>query len=104
LDKTGGESSIMSSDNKGNFHNGSLVFRVFSDGSCELMAKFQYLPDAERYARSRASGDDGTCSVGFIAVCDYSCSAHIYPVVKDADDKDSDAYKARLTVAKSSTR
>lgn len=65
----------------GNFTNGSVVFRVWSDGSGDIIAKFQYMPDAQRYAEQRASEDDGTSAAAFIAFCDFDCDMRSYRVV-----------------------
>lgn len=43
----------------GNFINGSLVFRIWRfDGGCDLLAKFQYRSDAERFAQLLVEIDD----------------------------------------------
>ena len=41
-----------------NFTNGALVFRVWNfDGSGEIIAKFQYFPDAKSFAEMLAKSD-----------------------------------------------
>ena len=42
-----------------NFTNGAMVFRVWPDGSGEVMAKFQYKSHAELFAKAIAEKD--TC-------------------------------------------
>jgi hypothetical protein len=85
----------VSTDNNGNFHNGALVFRVWKDGSGEIIAKFQYLTDAERYADQRAKGDDGTSAVAFVAVCEFNCYMRSYKV-KTHNKQNDDAVLAAV--------
>ena len=56
-----------------NFTNGALVFRVWPDGSGEIMAKFQYMGDAESYASFKCVDDAkvrNDCTHFYLAVCE----------------------------------
>lgn len=52
-----------------NFTNGSLVFRMWKDGSGEVLAKFQYFSMAKDWAKSEANRPDGN-GMYYVAVCD----------------------------------
>lgn len=43
------------------FTNGSIVAKVFPDGSGDITAKFAYLSDAKRFADMCAKEDGRTC-------------------------------------------
>jgi len=64
-----------------NFTNGALVFRVWTDGSGEIVAKFQYLLDAEAFAKMKAAKDAeqrDDCTHFYLAVCEAEDALQTY--------------------------
>lgn len=56
-----------------NFTNGALVFRVYPDGSGEILAKFQYMGDAQSFASFKCVDDAkirNDCAHFYLAVCE----------------------------------
>jgi hypothetical protein len=75
------------------FTNGALVFRVWPDGSGELMAKFQYKAHAESFAKSMAQGDAAQrddCTHLYVAVCDAENFMKGYQVKRSPQENASE--------------
>lgn len=71
-----------------NFTNGSLVFRIWRfDGSGEVLAKFQYFKDAERFCESYVKSVDLSKDWFLLAVCDAECIVRSFLPKVLADDK-----------------
>ena len=74
----------------GNFTNGSLVFRIWRlDGSCDLLAKFQYRSDAELFAqlcvdKNTANGVNKDGSYFYLAVCESEIFAKAFGATPEA--------------------
>ena len=71
-----------------NFTNGSLVFRVWGfDGGGEIIAKFQYYPDARAFAEMLATNDrehrpEDSKKWFYLAVCDNENDMRAYFPIK----------------------
>lgn len=74
----------------GNFTNGSMVMKIWRfDGTSEIIAKFQYLSDAEFFAQKKLEADqsDGRNtdrSWFYLVICDYECKAKAFDVKERA--------------------
>ena len=68
-----------------NFTNGALVFKIWrGDGSGEVLAKFQYMQDAKRWAEFYTQNADKSNSWFLTAVCESECEVATYlPVALD---------------------
>lgn len=76
-----------------NFKNGAMVFRVWPDGSGEVLAKFQYRSHAESFAKSMAEGDAaqrGDCTHSYLAVCEAENSLRGYKVAQSPQENASE--------------
>lgn len=76
-----------------NFTNGALVFRVWPDGSGEVLAKFQYRSHAESFAKSMAIGDAAQrndCTHSYLAVCEAENSLRGFKVSQSPQERASD--------------
>ncbi|RTE91879.1 hypothetical protein [Bradyrhizobium sp. LVM 105] len=64
-----------------NFTNGAIVFRVWPDGSGEIIAKFQYFSHAKDFAAMRSNQDLGErsdCTHFYLAVCEAENEMQAY--------------------------
>ena len=61
------------------FKNGAVVSRAFDDGSGELLASFQYFPDAVTWAKSKSEKDEES-DMGsiIIATCLHSGKSRVF--------------------------
>ncbi|CDM57644.1 hypothetical protein LPB79_13040 [Rhizobium sp. T136] len=67
-----------------NFTSGALVMMIWRfDGSSELIAKFQYMRDAQMFCEAKLADDEnrGANKEGgwfYLAVCESDCEARAY--------------------------
>lgn len=62
-----------------NFTNGALVFKIWrSDGSGEVIAKFQYMLHAKDWAKFYTSNADKSNDWFLTVVCESECEVQTY--------------------------
>lgn len=91
-----------------NFTNGALVFRIWRfDGSGEVIAKFQYMSDAEAFAQGKATEDAGRRPVDaaqwfYLVACESECRVKAFePIKQKREDRPIDATAAALSKSES---
>lgn len=77
-----------------NFTNGAMVFRLWPDGSGEVIAKFQYRSHAEAFAKSMATSDAeqrDDCTHSYSAVSEAENSLRSFSAKRPPQHSDGEA-------------